>query len=106
MSTGIRSKYTLWRMRFLRMLTNASIAGALGAAYLTVLILQLNPQVALSSPSAWRWGLTMAVRYGVQLALGFYVVLLVRAFLSVEPFSPAWISVRLLAWLSSAEAAA
>jgi predicted AlkP superfamily phosphohydrolase/phosphomutase len=93
-------------MRFLRMLTNASIAGALGAAYLTVLILQLNPQVALSSPSAWRWGLTMAVLYGVQLALGFYVVLLVRAFLSVEPFSPAWISVRLLAWLSSAEAAA
>ena len=88
------------------MLTNASIAGALGAAYLTVLILQLNPQVALSSPSAWRWGLTMAVLYGVQLALGFYVVLLVRAFLSVEPFSPAWISVRLLAWLSSAEAAA
>lgn len=88
------------------MLTNALIAGALGAAYLTILILQLNPQVALASSSAWHWFLTMAVLYGMQLALAFYVLLLVRAFLSVELFSPAWISVRLLAWLSSAEAAA
>ena len=88
------------------MLTNALIAGALGAAYLTILILQLNPQVALASSSAWHWFLTIGVLYGVQLALAFYVLLLVRAFLSVELFSPAWISVRLLAWLSSAEAAA
>ncbi len=88
------------------MLTNASIAGALGAAYLTILILHLNPQVALASASAWHWYLTISVLYGVQLAVAFYLLLLVRAFLSIELFSPAWISVRLLAWLSSAEAAA
>jgi hypothetical protein len=93
-------------MRFLRMLTNALIAGALGAAYLTILILQLNPQVSLASSSAWRWFVTIGVLYGVQLAVAFYALMLVRAFLSVELFSPAWISVRLLAWLSSAEAAA
>ena len=40
-------------MRFLRMLTNALLAGALGAAYLTILLLQLNPQVPLASPSVW-----------------------------------------------------
>jgi predicted AlkP superfamily phosphohydrolase/phosphomutase len=93
-------------MRFLRMLSNASIAGALGAAYLTILILQLNPQVPLLSSSAWRWGVTVAALYGVLLAVAFYLLLLVRALLSVEVFSPAWVSVRLLAWLSSAEAAA
>ena len=36
-------------MRFLRMLTNSLLAGALGAAYLTILVLQLNPQVPLVS---------------------------------------------------------
>ena len=34
-------------MRFLRLLTNSMLAGALGAAYLTILVLQLNPQVPL-----------------------------------------------------------
>ena len=32
-------------MRFLRMLTNSLLAGVLGAAYFTILVLQLNPQV-------------------------------------------------------------
>src|ERR687889_749488 len=105
MSTGIRSKYTLWLMRFLRMLSNAFIAGALGAAYLTILVLQLNPQVTLASRTAWHWYLTIGVLYGVHLALVFYVLMLVRAFLTVQVFSPAWISVRLLAWLSSIAAA-
>ena len=41
-------------MRFLRMLTNALLAGALGAAYLTILLLQLNPQIPLFSSSVWR----------------------------------------------------
>ena len=37
-------------MRFLRLLTNSLLAGALGAAYLTILVLQLNPQVPLGRP--------------------------------------------------------
>ena len=41
-------------MRFLRMLTNSLLAGALGAAYLTVLVLQLNPQIPILSSTTWR----------------------------------------------------
>ena len=40
-------------MRFLRLLTNSLLAGALGAAYLTILVLHLNPEVPLVSPSVW-----------------------------------------------------
>ena len=92
-------------MRFLRMLTNALLAGALGAAYLTILLLQLNPQVPLVSHSVWRWYLTLAGFYGVHLALLFYVLMLLREFVSVGAFSPGWISVRLLAWLAATAAA-
>jgi hypothetical protein len=92
-------------MRFLRLLTNSLLAGALGAAYLTILVLQLNPQIPLASASVGRWYLTLGLFYGIQLALLFYVTMLVRDFLSVRIFSPGWISVRLLAWLSAAAAA-
>ena len=92
-------------MRFLRMLTNALLAGALGAAYLTILLLQLNPQIPLASHSVWRWYATLGAFYGVHLALLFYVVMLLRELVSVRLLSPGWISVRLLAWLSAAAAA-
>lgn len=92
-------------MRFLRMLTNALLAGALGAAYLTILLLQLNPQIPLVSSTVWRWYLTLCALYGVHLALLFYVAMLVREFVSLSVFSPGWISVRLLAWLSAIAAA-
>src|SRR5262245_8737546 len=92
-------------MRFLRLLTNSLLAGALGAAYLTILLLQLNPQVPLASASVWRWYVTLGSLYGIHLALIFYVTMLLREFVSVEIFSPGWISVRLLAWLSAAAAA-
>ena len=92
-------------MRFLRLLTNSLLAGALGAAYLTILLLQLNPQVPLVSRTVWLWYATLGVSYGVHLALLFYVTMLVREFVSVDVFSPGWISVRLLAWLSAVAAA-
>lgn len=92
-------------MRFLRLFTNALLAGALGAAYLTILLLQLNPEVPLVSHSVWRWYVTLAMFYGVHLAILFYVTMLLREFVSVEIFSPGWISVRLLAWLSAVAAA-
>jgi predicted AlkP superfamily phosphohydrolase/phosphomutase len=93
-------------MRFLRMLTNSMLAGALGAAYLTILLLQLNPQVPLLSMSVLRWYATLGAFYGIHLALLFYVAMLLREFVSLDMFSPGWISVRLLAWLSAAAAAA
>jgi predicted AlkP superfamily phosphohydrolase/phosphomutase len=92
-------------MRFLRLFTNSLLAGALGAAYLTILLLQLNPEVPLVSHTVWRWYATLAMFYGVHLAILFYVTMLLRDFVSVEIFSPGWISVRLLAWLSAVAAA-
>lgn len=92
-------------MRFLRMLTNSLLAGALGAAYLTVLVLQLNPQVPLASLTTWRWFATLGVFYGVHLAVLFYVLMVAREFFSVDTMSPGWASVRILAWLSAAAAA-
>jgi predicted AlkP superfamily phosphohydrolase/phosphomutase len=92
-------------MRFLRMLSNSLLAGALGAAYLTILLLQLNPQIPLASSAVWRWYATLGAFYGIHLAVVFYILMLAREFFGVAIFSPGWISVRLLAWLSSAAAA-
>jgi hypothetical protein len=92
-------------MRFLRMLSNSLLAGALGAAYLTILLLQLNPQVPLASSTVWRWYVTLGAFYGIHLAVLFYILMMLREFFGVEIFSPGWVSVRLLAWLSSAAAA-
>lgn len=92
-------------MRFLRLFTNSLLAGALGAAYLTILLLQLNPEVPLLSHTVWRWYATLGAFYGIHLALLFYVTMLLREFVSVDMFSPGWISVRLMAWLSAAAAA-
>jgi hypothetical protein len=93
-------------MRFLRMLTNSLLAGALGAAYLTVLVLQLNPQVPLLSDTVWRWYLTLCLFYGVHLAVAFYVMIVTREFFALRVLSPGWASVRLLAWMGATAAAA
>ncbi|MEO8078137.1 MAG: alkaline phosphatase family protein [Acidobacteriota bacterium] len=92
-------------MRFLRMLTNALLAGALGAGYLTILVLQLNPQIPLLSMTSWRWYATHSLLYGVHLAVVFYLVMLAREFFALDAFSPGWASVRVLAWTAAASAA-
>ena len=70
------------------MLTNSVAAGVLGAAYLTVLVLQLNPQVPLLSMTTWRWFLTLAMFYGLHLAVVFYVLMVAREFFSLDVLSP------------------
>jgi predicted AlkP superfamily phosphohydrolase/phosphomutase len=92
-------------MRFLRMLTNSLLAGALGAAYLTVIVLQLNREVPLLSLTTWRWFVTLGAFYGVHLAVAFYVLMVAREFFSLDVMSPGWASVRILAWLSAVVAA-
>ena len=72
-------------MRYMRMLTNSLMGGALGAAYLTILLLQLNPQVLLLSDAGPGWGATLLLFYGVQLAVGFYLLLVLRELLGREP---------------------
>src|SRR5438128_5230718 len=91
-------------MRYLRMLTNAVAGGVLGAAYLAVLVLQLNPQVPMPSLTAVRWFGTLLMFYGLYLSVAIYLLLLVRELLALNPLSPGWLSVRLLAWLGAAGA--
>ena len=92
-------------MRFLRMLTNSLLAGALGAAYLTILVLQLNPQIPLVSNTTWRWFATLALSYGLHLAVVFYLLMVLREFFALRVLSPGWASVRVLAWMGAASAA-
>lgn len=87
------------------MLTNSLLAGALGAAYLTILILQLNPQIPLVSNTTWRWFATLALSYGLHLAVIFYLLMVLREFFALRVLSPGWASVRVLAWMGAASAA-
>jgi hypothetical protein len=93
-------------MRFLRLLTNAITGGVLVAMYLVVLVLQLNPQVPVVSPTAVSWFLALLTFYGTYVSVAMYLVLLLREALASEPINPAWLSVRLLAWLGAAGALA
>ncbi len=83
------------------MLTNSLLAGAFGAAYLTIIVLQLNPEVPLLSATPWWWFVTLGTLYGVHFAVLFYVVIVGREFFAMDMLSPGWVSVRLLAWLGA-----
>ena len=90
-------------MRFLRMLTNSLLAGALGAAFLTIVVLQLNPSVPLRVGDAVAAGSSRsALFYGVHLAVVFYLLIVAREFFGIDALSPGWVSVRVLAWLGAA----
>jgi len=81
------------------MLTNAMLGGQLVAAYITIVILQLNPRLGLVDLPAL--AATVAVSYGVHVGAGFYVLVVLRQLLATEVLSPGWISVRFLVWLSA-----
>lgn len=83
------------------MLSNALAAGALGAAYLMVLVLQLNPRLPLLSAEAAAWFRALLSFYGLHLSIAIFVVLIARDVVAGRPLAPAWISVRLLAWLAA-----
>jgi hypothetical protein len=93
-------------VRYLRLLSNAIIAGLIGAAYLTVLVLQLNPYMPLRSSAVAEWYAAIALLYGVHLAIGCYLVMMVLEVFGVPVSAPAWISVRLQAWMSGVACAA
>ena len=79
-------------MRFLRMLSNAVLAGAVAAAYVAALVLHLNPLRPLWTtrrPGRWR---RRAAGYGVHLAALFYAIIVVRQLLPTEALSPGWFS--------------
>jgi hypothetical protein len=86
-----------WPVQYLRMLTNSIIGGLLVGAYVTILVLQLNPNVQLNSFSVVPLVLTPWTFYALHGAVFFYALNVLRQLLSVEVRSPGWISLRLLA---------
>lgn len=79
------------------MLTNAILGGALVGAYVTLLVLQLNPGIQLDSLAVARLLLTWWAFYGIHAAVFFYVLIVIREVIAVEVRSPGWMSLRLLA---------
>lgn len=88
-------------MRYLRMLTNAVVGGLLGAAFMTLVVLQLNPQITLQPQTIAHLASRIALLYGVGLAVLFYALIVLRTMIARDVLSPGWLSLRLLAWLST-----
>jgi hypothetical protein len=89
-------------MRYLRMLTNSLIGGGLGAACITILVLQLNPSVPLTPAVIAPLALAFVLSYGVHFAAVIYASIVLRQLLASEVMSPGWLSFRLLTWICTA----
>jgi len=92
-------------VRYLRMLSNSIAAGSLATAYVLTVVLQLNPTLTLGRVSLAPLVTTVGLFYVVHLTVICYVLLVVRQLLARELFSPAWLSVGVLAWLGALAAA-
>ena len=84
-------------MRYLRLLSNSVFGGALAAAYLTVIVLHLNPDLPVSLPAVAPLALTLVLSYGLHAAAAFHVVSVLRELL-LGPLSPGWVSLHFLTW--------
>jgi predicted AlkP superfamily phosphohydrolase/phosphomutase len=93
-------------MRYLRMLSNSMAAAALATSYVIALVLHLNPNLPLHPSRLFPLVSTVGLYYAVHLTVVCYVLLVLRQLLAREVFSPAWISVDVLTWLSAMAAAA
>src|SRR5258708_18556668 len=93
-------------MRYLRMLSNSMAAAALATSYVIALVLHLNPNLPLHPSRLAPLLATVGLYYVVHLTVICYVLLVVRQLLAREVFSPAWLSVDVLTWLSAMAAAA
>ena len=81
------------------MLLNATVAGAVFAAYLTVLVLQLNPAVPLHPATVGALAVPLLLVHGTFFATVFYLTLLVRHVVAERMLSPGWVSFQVLVWL-------
>jgi predicted AlkP superfamily phosphohydrolase/phosphomutase len=88
-------------MRYLRMFSNSLAAACVATAYVLLLVLNLNPALPLDSSHAASLITTVGLFYVVHLTAICYVMLVIRQLLARELFSPAWISVGLLVWLTA-----
>jgi predicted AlkP superfamily phosphohydrolase/phosphomutase len=88
------------------MLCNSMAAAALATAYVIALVLHLNPTLSLHPARLAPLIATVGLFYVIHLTVICYILLVLRQLLAREVFSPAWISVGVLLWLSAMAAAA
>jgi type I phosphodiesterase/nucleotide pyrophosphatase len=88
------------------MLSNSFAAAMLATAYVLALFLELNPTIPRTAAGVLPLAASVGVFYTLHLTAIFYVVLVMRQLLARELFSPAWLSVHVLAWLGAIAAAA
>jgi predicted AlkP superfamily phosphohydrolase/phosphomutase len=88
------------------MLSNSMAAAALATAYVIALVLHLNPSLPLHPSRFAPLVATVGLYYVVHLTVIFYILLVARQLLARELFSPAWLSVDVLTWLSAIAAGA
>jgi predicted AlkP superfamily phosphohydrolase/phosphomutase len=93
-------------MRYLRMLSNSLAAALLGTAYVLTLVLHLNPALPLDVAHLGPLVATVGLYYAFHLTVIAYVLLVLRQLFAREVFSPAWVSVDVLGWMSALTAAA
>ncbi|MBA2354403.1 MAG: alkaline phosphatase family protein, partial [Acidobacteria bacterium] len=86
-------------MPYLRLLTNALVAGAVGAAMLAHVVLLLNPQLPLRPGVVFSIGWRVLASAGGVLTAGFFIASLLRY--QATHRSPGWLSLRLLAWMTT-----
>lgn len=84
------------------MLSNSIAGGALVAAYLLVLMLQINPALPLESSRLGPLALTIVLFYGIHATVVFYALIVLRQLVATEIISPGWISFRLGVWMAAA----
>ena len=92
-------------MRYLRVLVNAAIAGAVLAAYLLVTTLHLNPALPLTLTDVGPLALAMGLAYGSSALVMFYGLIVLRQVAAIRVLSPGWLSVRVLSWTCTIAAA-
>ena len=88
------------------MLSNSIVAALVGSAYMLALVLQLNPAQGLEWSRLVPIAATIGLFYAVHLTVIFYILLVLRQIFARELFSPAWVSVGVLAWLVAVSALA
>ena len=93
-------------MSYLRLLSNSMAAAAIATAYVLALVLQLNPSLPLHPWRLMPVVASVGLFYAFHLTIIFYVALVLRQLLARELFSPAWLSVGVLASLTAASACA
>jgi len=88
------------------MLSNSVAAAMLATCYVLIVLLHLNPRLPLAPARLVPLVESVGLFYVVHLIVLFYTLLVARQLLARELFSPAWISVGVLAWLGAVAAAA